>query len=119
MIIFLITSFQIYISPGVYEEQQKSEMNKVLKGSFLAGRLITCAHIIFGHILPLIKGKQFPKFLSNKGLCAIDRNTRNANKIIGSLITGLTKTSTFLITYSVTSENNFLNRFGYLIKLCL
>jgi hypothetical protein len=70
-------------------------MKKVMKGVFLVSRFITCSDIIFGYLLPLIKGKQFLKFLSNEEFCAIDCNTRNANKIVGSLIIGLVMTATF------------------------
>jgi hypothetical protein len=107
VVIFLMISLQICITPGIFEEQQKSGMKKVMKGAFLAGRLMTCIDIIFGYLLPLIKGKQFLKFLSNEELCAIDYNTRNVNKIIGSLIIGLLMTATFFIKYLETSENIF------------
>jgi hypothetical protein len=109
VVIFLMISLQIYITPGILEEQQKSGMKKVMKGVFLASRLITSADIIFGYLISLIKGKQFLKFLSNEELCAIDRNTRNANKIIGSLIIGLAMVATFFITFSVISEKNFFD----------
>jgi hypothetical protein len=107
VVIFVMISLQIYITPAIFEEQQKSEMKKVMKGVFLAGRLISCVDIIFGYLLPLIIGKQFLKFLNNEEFCAIDRNTRNVNKIIGSLIIGLAMMTTFFIIYLETSENNF------------
>jgi hypothetical protein len=100
-------SHQIYVTPRIFEEQQNFGIKKVMKGVFLVSRLITWSDIIFGYLLPLIKGKQFLKFLSNEELCAIDCNTRIANKIIGSLIIGLTMMSTFFTTYLVTTENNF------------
>ena len=70
-------------------------------------RFITCSDIIFGYLFPLTIGKKFLKFLSNEEFCAIDCNTRNANKIVGSLIIGLAMISTSLITYFVISENIF------------
>jgi hypothetical protein len=99
VVIFVIISFQIYVTSDIFEEQQKFEMKKVLKGVLLVSRLITCSDIIFGYLLPLIKGKQFLKFLSNEELCAIDCNTRKANKIIGSLIIGLTIMGGFCTTF--------------------
>jgi hypothetical protein len=107
VVIFVMISLQIYITPDIFAEQQKFGMKKVMKGVFLVSRLITCSEIIFGYLLPLIKGKQFLKFLSNEQLCAIDCNTRNANKIIGSLIIGLAMVATFFITYFLILENSF------------
>jgi hypothetical protein len=107
VVIFGIISFQIYVTPVIFEEQKKLGMKKVMKGVFLVSRFITCSDIIFGYLLPLIKGKQFLKFLSNEEFCAIDCNTRNANKIVGSLIIGLAMMATIFITYFVTSENIF------------
>jgi hypothetical protein len=95
VVIFVMISLQIYITPRIFEELQKFGMKKVMKGVFLAGRFIAISDIIFGYLLPLIKGKQFLKFLSNEEFCAIDCNTRNANKIIGSLIVGLAMFATF------------------------
>jgi hypothetical protein len=111
VVIFIMISLQIFITPGIFEEQQKSGMKKIMKGVFLVSRLITSADIIFGYLISLIKGKQFLKFLSNEELCAIDRNTRNANKIIGSLIIGLAMVATFFITFSVISEKSFFDSF--------
>jgi hypothetical protein len=108
VVIFLITSFQIYITPGIFKEQQKLGIKKVMKGVYLMSRLIALSDIIFVYLLPLIKGKQFLKFLSNEELCAIDCNTRNANKIIGSLIIGLSMMATAFTTYMVTTEDSFL-----------
>jgi hypothetical protein len=97
---------QIYISRGIFEEQQKLGMKKVMKGVFLVSRLITWFDIIFGYLLSLIKGKKFLKFLSNEELCAIDCYTINANKIIGSLIIGSVMMATLFISYAITSENS-------------
>jgi hypothetical protein len=83
VIIFVMISFQIHITQGIFAEQQKFGIKKVLKGVFLVSRLITFSDIIFGYLLPFIKGKQFLKFLNDEELCAIDCNTRKANKIIG------------------------------------
>src|SRR5579871_2044914 len=101
VVIFVMICLQIYITPSIFEIQQKYGMKKVMKGVFLVSRFITCSDIIFGYLLPLIKGKQFLKFLSNEEFCAIDRNTRNANKIIGSLIIGLAIMGGFFITFYV------------------
>jgi hypothetical protein len=108
VVIFVIISLQIYITPHIYEEQQKFRIKKFTKEVFLVSRLITWFDIIFGYLLSLIKGKKFLKFLSNEEFCAIDCNTRNANKIIGSLIIGLSMIATAFTTYMVTTENNFL-----------
>ncbi len=105
VVIFVMISFQIYITTDISAEQEKIGMKKVMKGVYLMSRLTTCSDIIFGYLLSLIKGKKFLKFLSNEEFCAIDCNTRNANKIIGSLIIGLAMIATFLITYLLTSEN--------------
>jgi hypothetical protein len=105
VVIFVIIIHQIYITPGIFEEHQKLGMKKVMKGVFLVSRLITWSDIIFGYLLSLIKGKKFLKFLSNEEFCAIDCNTRNANKIIGLLIIGLVMTGSIFIILSVTSEN--------------
>ena len=99
VVIFVMVSVQIYITPGIFAEQQSYGMKKVMKGVFLAGNFITCADIIFGYLLTLIKGKQFLKFLSNEEFCAIDCNTGNANKIIGSLIIGLAIMGVFLLHF--------------------
>jgi hypothetical protein len=109
VVIFIMISAQIFITPDILEEQRQLGMKKIMKGVFLASRLITSADIIFGYLISLIKGKQFLKFLSNEELCAIDRNTRYANKIIGSLITGLAMMTTVFIIFSVIklSENGF------------
>jgi hypothetical protein len=107
VIIFVMISLQICITPHIFEEQQKSGVKKVLKGVFLVSRFITCSDIIFGYLLSLIKGKKFLKFLSNEEFCAIDCNTRKANKIIVSLIIMLAMMATFYITYSVITEINF------------
>jgi hypothetical protein len=107
VVIFLLISLQIYIAPRIFEELQKSGMKKVMKGVFLAGRLIAISDIIFGYLLPLIKSKQFLKFLSNEEFCSIDCNTRNANKIIGSLIVEIAMFATFFIIYLGISENIF------------
>jgi hypothetical protein len=88
VVIFVMISLQIYITQEIFEEQQKIGMKKVMKGVFLVSRFITCFDIIFGYLFPLTKGKKFLKFLSNEEFCAIDCNTRNANKIVGSLIIG-------------------------------
>jgi hypothetical protein len=106
VVIFVMISLQIYITPSIFENQQQLGMKKVMKGVFLVSRLITWFDIIFGYLLSLIKGKKFLKFLSNEEFCAIDCNTRNANKIIGSLIIGSAITATFFIRYSVTSKNS-------------
>ncbi len=108
VVIFVMISVLIYSTPRIFEEQQKFGVKKVMKGVFLVSRLISWSDVIFGYLLPLIKGKQFLKFLSNDELCAIDCNTRIANKIIGSLIIGLTMLSTFFTTYLLTTENNYL-----------
>jgi hypothetical protein len=105
VVIFVLISLQIYITPGIVEEQQKIGMKKVMKGVFLVSRLITLSDIIFGYLLSLIKGKKFLKFLSNEEFYAIDCNTRNANKIIGSLIIGLVMMATFITTSLVISVN--------------
>jgi hypothetical protein len=107
VVIFVMISIQIYITPGIFEEQQKLGMKKFMKGVFLASRLISFVDIIFGYLLPLIIGKQFLKFLNNEEFCAIDRNTRNVNKIIGSLIIGLAMMATFFIIFLEKSENIF------------
>jgi hypothetical protein len=65
VVIFVMISFQIYITPHIFEEQKKSGMKKIMKGVFLVSRLITISDIIFGYLLSLIKDKQFLKFLSN------------------------------------------------------
>jgi hypothetical protein len=104
VVIFVTISFQIYITTDISAEQEKIGMKKVMKGVFLVSRLITCSDIIFGYLLSLIKGKKFLKFLSNEEFCAIDCNTRNANKIIGSLIIGLAIMGAFFITIFVTSR---------------
>jgi hypothetical protein len=101
-------SFQINITQHILAEQQKIGMKKVMKGVFLVSRFITCSDVIFGYLLPLIKGKQFLKFLNNEEFCAIDCNTRNANKIVGSLIIGLAIMGGFLTTFYVTSRIIFL-----------
>jgi hypothetical protein len=105
VIIFLMISLQIYLTPSIFEDQQKIGMKKVMKGVFLVSRLITWSEIIIGYLLSLIKGKKFLKFLSNEEFCAIDYNTRNANKIIGPLIIGLGMFATFITTSLVISEN--------------
>jgi hypothetical protein len=105
--IILMISFQINVTPKIFAEQQKFGMKKIMKGVFLVSRLITSSDVIFGYLLSLIKGKKFLKFLSNEEFCAIDCNTRNANKIVGSLIIGLAMIATFFITYFITSENIF------------
>jgi hypothetical protein len=46
VVILVMVSFQIYITPGIFEEQKKSGLKKVMKGVFLAGRLITISDII-------------------------------------------------------------------------
>ncbi len=107
VVICLMISFQINLTPKILAEQQKFGMKKIMNGVFLVSRLITSTDIIFGYLLSLIKGKKFLKFLSNEDFCAIDCNTRNANKIVGSLIIGLAMMATFFITYFVTSENIF------------
>jgi hypothetical protein len=107
VVIFVMISLQIYIAPYIFEELQKSGMKKVMKGVFIAGRLIAISEIIFGYLLPLIKGKQFLKFLSNEEFCSIDCKTRNANKIIGSLIIALAMIATFFTIYLGISENIF------------
>jgi hypothetical protein len=107
VVIFVLISLQIYNAPHIFEELQNLGMKKVMKGVFLAGRLITNSDIIFGYLLPLIKGKKFLKFLSNEEFCAIDCKTRNANKIIGSLIIGLAMIATFFIIHLGTSVNIF------------
>jgi hypothetical protein len=107
VVIFVMISHQIYITPGIFEEQQKLGIKKVMKGVFRASRLISCVDIIFGYLLPLIIGKQFLKFLNNEEFCAIDRNIRNVNKIIGLLIIGLVMMATFFIIYLETPENIF------------
>jgi hypothetical protein len=104
VVIFVMISSQIYITPRIFEEQQKYGMKKVMKGVFLMSRLITCSDIIFGYLLSLIKGKKFLKFLSNEELCAIDCNSRKANKIIGSLIIWLAMTGILFFIY-LRSEN--------------
>jgi hypothetical protein len=107
VVIFVIICLQIYVNPDILAEQQKFGMKKVMKGVFLVSRLITSFDFIFGYLLSLIKGKKFLKFLSNEEFCAIDCNTRNANKIIGLLIIGLAMMATFFFTYLVTLENIF------------
>jgi hypothetical protein len=104
VVIFVMISFQIYITTDISAEQEKIGMKKVMKGVYLMSRLTTCSDIIFGYLLSLIKGKKFLKFLSNEEFCAIDCNTRNANKIIGSLIIGLAIMGAFFITIFVTSR---------------
>jgi hypothetical protein len=101
VVIFLMISFQIYITQNILAEQQTFGMKKVMKGAFLVSRFITCSDIIFGYLLPLIKRKQFIKFLNNEEFCAIDCNTRNANKIVGSLIIGLAIVGVFFIIFYV------------------
>ncbi len=105
VIIFVVISLQIYITPGIFEEQQKLGMKKVMKGVFLVSRLITISDVIFGYLFSLTKSKQFLKFLSNEEFCAIDCKTRNANKIIGSLIIELVMMATIFIIVFETSEN--------------
>jgi hypothetical protein len=105
VVIFGIISFQIYVTPVIFEEQKKLGMKKVMKGVFLVSRWITCFDAIFGYLLSLIKAKKFLKFLSNEEFCAIDCNTRNANKIIISLIIGLAIIATFLTTSLVILVN--------------
>jgi hypothetical protein len=105
VVIFLMTSLQIYIIPRIYEEQQTFGIKKVMKGVFVVSRLITWSDIISGYLLPLIKGKQFLKFLSNEEFCAIDCNPRIANKIIGSLIIWLAMMAAFFTTYMLTTED--------------
>jgi hypothetical protein len=105
VVIFVMISLQIYITPRIFEEQQTFGIKKVLKGIFLVSRLITWSDIIFGYLLSLIKSKQFLKFLSNEELCAIDCNPRIANKIIGSLIIWLAMMAAFFITYMLTTED--------------
>jgi hypothetical protein len=105
VVIFVVISLQIYITPGIFEEQQKLGMKKVMKGVFLVSRLITISDVIFGYLFSLTKSKQFLKFLSNEEFCAIDCKTRNANKIIGSLIIELVMMATIFIIVFETSEN--------------
>jgi hypothetical protein len=82
VVIFVMISVLIYSTPRIFEEQQKFGVKKVMKGVFLVSRLISWSDVIFGYLLPLIKGKQFLKFLSNEELCAIDCNTRIANNYL-------------------------------------
>jgi hypothetical protein len=107
VVIFLMIGFQINVTPKIFAEQQKFGMKKVMKGVFLVSRLITSFDFIFGYLLSLIKGKKFLKFLNNEEFCAIDCNTRNANKIVSSLIIGSAMIATLFITYFMTSENIF------------
>jgi hypothetical protein len=100
-------SFQTDITQNILAEQQKIGILKVMKGVFLVSRLITSFDFIFGYLLSLIKGKKFLKFLNNEEFCAIDCNTRNANKIVSSLIIGSAMIATLFITYFMTSENIF------------
>jgi hypothetical protein len=55
MIIFLMISLQIYLTPGIFEDQQNFGMKKVMKGVFLVSRLIICSEIIFSYFLSLVK----------------------------------------------------------------